>query len=71
MFDIGLSEISIILLVALFAIGPERMPEVAKLLIKLKRALMRIKTHVHTLWDEIDTTLPEETTKKAPPKKHE
>ena len=54
MFDIGLTEIAFILLVALFAIGPERMPEVARFLVKVKRMLNKLTKDVKSLWDTID-----------------
>lgn len=52
--DIGLIEISIILLVALFAIGPERMPEVARFLVKIKKFIEKIRFNIKTLWEDID-----------------
>lgn len=54
MFDIGLIEVSIILLVALFAIGPERMPEVARFLVKTKRLMNKISSDIKLLWDKVD-----------------
>lgn len=52
--DIGMIEISIILLVALFAIGPDRMPEVARFLVKLKKTLARLSNDIKSLWDNLD-----------------
>lgn len=54
MFDIGLIEVSIILLVALFAIGPDRMPEVARFLVKTKRIMNKLTSDIKTLWDKVD-----------------
>lgn len=53
--DIGMIEISIVLLVALFAIGPDRMPEVARFLVKAKKALNKLKLDIKSLWDSVDT----------------
>lgn len=64
MFDIGLTEIALILLVAIFAIGPERMPEVARFLVKAKRMMNKLTLDVRNLWDTID--LPEDTPKSTP-----
>ncbi len=61
MFDIGLTEVALILLVAIFAIGPERMPEVARFLVKAKRMLNKLTLDVKSLWDGID--LPEDNVK--------
>ena len=61
MFDIGLTEVALILLVAIFAIGPERMPEVARFLVKAKRMLNKLTLDVKSLWDGID--LPEDNIK--------
>ena len=55
MFDIGLIEISLVLLVAIFAIGPERMPEVARFLVRVKKLFNKLTLDVKTLWDTIDT----------------
>lgn len=61
MFDIGLTEVALILLVAIFAIGPERMPEVARFLVKAKRMLNKLTLDVKSLWDGID--MPEDNVK--------
>lgn len=63
MFDIGLTEVALILLVAIFAIGPERMPEVARFLVKAKRMLNKLTGDVKSLWDTID--LPEDDNKES------
>lgn len=55
MFDIGLTEIALVLLVALFAIGPERMPEVARFLVKIKKFLNKLTLEMKTLWDTVET----------------
>lgn len=55
MFDIGLVEIALVLLVALFAIGPERMPEVARFLVKAKKFLNKLTLDMKNLWDTIET----------------
>lgn len=55
MFDIGLTEIALVLLVAIFAIGPERMPEVARFLVKIKKFLNKLTLDMRNLWDTIET----------------
>lgn len=54
MFDIGLIEIGVVLLVALFAIGPERMPEVARFLVKIKMFMNKITLEIKSLWDKVE-----------------
>lgn len=54
MFDIGLTEIALVLLVAVFAIGPERLPEVARFLVKVKKFINKMTLDVRNLWDTID-----------------
>ena len=53
--DIGMIEVTIVLLVALFAIGPERMPEAAKFLVKAKKTLNKLSSDIKSLWESIDS----------------
>ncbi len=55
MFDIGLIEVGVVLLVALFAIGPERMPEVATFLAKGYKFIKKISIDIRSIWEDVDT----------------
>lgn len=53
MFDVGLLEILLILVVALIVIGPDRLPEVARGLGKAFRVLRKLFDEVKGVWDGI------------------
>ena len=63
--DIGIIEVTVVLLVALFAIGPERMPEVARYLVKAKKTLNKITSDIKSVWENIDTEDEEEKSHKS------
>lgn len=54
MFDIGFSEITIILLIGLLVIGPERLPEVAR---KVGLAIGKAKRFVQSVRSDIENEL--------------
>jgi Tat protein translocase TatB subunit len=63
MFDIGLTEVFIILVVALFAIGPDRLPEAAR---ALGRTMRKVRGTLAELRSALDSALAEENDPHAP-----
>ncbi|MGN7613472.1 Sec-independent protein translocase protein TatB [Magnetococcales bacterium HHB-1] len=57
MFDMGWAEIFVIVVVALIVIGPDKLPEVARGLAKLIRAIQRMVSDVKNsvLLEELET----------------
>jgi sec-independent protein translocase protein TatB len=51
MFDIGLSELALILVVAVLVIGPDQMPEVAR---KVSGWVRRARYYTHQIRDQFD-----------------
>lgn len=54
MFDIGWMEVLVILVVALFAIGPDRMPEAARFIGRTVRMIRRWTGDIRQVWDELE-----------------
>lgn len=79
MFDIGLQELIVILIVALLVFGPNKLPELSRAigrgLAELKSTLEGVKEQVKTEFKETietpDTQVAEETGEKTEEKKHE
>lgn len=57
MFDIGLVEIVLILVVGFIIIGPDRLPELAQGLGKMMRVLKDLFDEVRGAWDGVSTSL--------------
>jgi Tat protein translocase TatB subunit len=57
MFDIGITELVVIFVVALLAFGPKRLPEIAKALgrgiTEVKRAMEEVKTQIDSEMHEV------------------
>ena len=56
MFDVGLLELVVIVGVALVAIGPDRMPEAARFILKAMRVLRKLSGDVRSFWNELEST---------------
>ncbi|MBI1362650.1 MAG: twin-arginine translocase subunit TatB [Proteobacteria bacterium] len=63
MFDIGLAEVFVVLVVALFAIGPDRLPEAAR---ALGRVIRKMRKVLGELRSALDEALAEDERKQAP-----
>lgn len=60
MFDIGLLEVVLILVVGLIIIGPDRLPEVARALGKFFKMLRSVMNDIKATWEGIADTPDEE-----------
>lgn len=56
MFDISLTEILLVLVVAVIFLGPEEIPRIVKMLAKLMRSLRYISGEVKRVVDEVINT---------------
>lgn len=65
MFDVGLLEIVVVMIVALIVIGPDRLPEVARGLGKAFRMLRKLFNEFKEIWDGI-TDIPDDAPAAAP-----
>lgn len=76
MFDVGLLEIVVVLVVALIVIGPDRLPEVARGLGKAFRMMRKLFGEFKEIWDGIadipdePAAMPKPTAKKKTAKKN-
>ncbi|ROL58705.1 twin-arginine translocase TatA/TatE family subunit [Bacteroidetes/Chlorobi group bacterium MS-B_bin-24] len=73
MFDVGGGELLLILLAVIILFGPEKIPEVSRLISKgiqkMRQAQNQIQSEITNITREVNATLAEQEENKKPPQK--